>query len=58
MMDKTKQIQNLPIGVQDFEKLRNEGFFYLDKTAFVWKLVSTGCSQPLRLSSKASTNYS
>ena len=43
MMDKTKELQNLPIGVQDFEKLRNEGFFYLDKTAIVWKLISTGC---------------
>ena len=27
-----------PIGVQSFEKLREEGFFYLDKTDMVWNI--------------------
>ena len=31
-----------PIGVQDFEKLRAEGYFYVDKTAQIYKLADTG----------------
>ena len=31
-----------PIGIQSFEKLRREGYFYIDKTALVHKLVKTG----------------
>ncbi len=30
-----------PIGIQNFQKLRNSGFLYVDKTAFVYQLVST-----------------
>lgn len=33
----------LPIGIQEFEKLRNEGYVYLDKTSFIWKMVNEGC---------------
>lgn len=32
-----------PIGIQSFEKIRTEGFVYIDKTAFVYKLASEGC---------------
>lgn len=32
-----------PIGIQNFEKIRTEGFVYIDKTAFVYKLASEGC---------------
>ena len=32
-----------PIGIQSFEKIRTEGFAYVDKTAFVYKLASEGC---------------
>jgi len=32
----------LPIGIQDFEDLRNRGCIYVDKTAFVYKLVTEG----------------
>lgn len=32
----------LPIGIQDFEDLRNRGCIYVDKTALVYKLVSEG----------------
>ena len=28
-----------PIGVQNFESLRNDGYFYIDKTAMVYQLV-------------------
>jgi hypothetical protein len=33
----------MPIGVQDFEKLRKGDYLYVDKTAFIYQLVSTGC---------------
>lgn len=32
-----------PIGIQDFEKLRSEGFVYVDKTSHIKKLVQEGC---------------
>ena len=31
-----------PIGVQNFESLRQDGFFYIDKTALIYRLVKTG----------------
>lgn len=31
-----------PIGIQDFESLRTDGYSYVDKTGFVYKLVSEG----------------
>lgn len=32
----------LPVGIQDFEGLRNDGYVYLDKTSLIWKLVDEG----------------
>lgn len=32
----------LPIGIQDFEDLRNRGCIYVDKTAYVYKLAKEG----------------
>lgn len=34
--------KNYPIGIQNFEKLRMDGYFYIDKTALIYKLVKTG----------------
>lgn len=31
-----------PIGIQNFEKIRKEGYFYIDKTELIYKLISTG----------------
>jgi len=31
-----------PIGVQDFEKLIDEGYIYVDKTEFIYKIAQTG----------------
>ena len=31
-----------PIGIQNFEKIRKEGFVYIDKTDFIYNLVSSG----------------
>jgi len=35
-------IRKLPIGIQDFPSLREDGYLYVDKTAFVHKLASEG----------------
>lgn len=32
-----------PIGIQEFEKLRTEGFLYVDKTAHIQRMVQEGC---------------
>ncbi len=40
--------RNLPIGIQDFAKLRSGNYVYIDKTAVLWKLVTT--SNPYFLS--------
>jgi len=34
--------RKLPIGIQDFENIRNEGYVYVDKTAYIYRLVSEG----------------
>ena len=31
-----------PIGIQNFEKIRNDGYLYIDKTALVYQLARTG----------------
>ena len=31
-----------PIGIQNFEKIRQDGYFYIDKTAWVYQMVKTG----------------
>lgn len=33
--------RKLPIGIQTFERIRTEGYLYVDKTAWVWQLAST-----------------
>ncbi len=35
-------LRKLPIGVQSFEKLRNENYLYVDKTEFIYRLASEG----------------
>ncbi|MCG4740494.1 AAA family ATPase, partial [Bacteroides intestinalis] len=34
--------RRLPVGIQSFEKLRSEGFVYVDKTALIYKLIQAG----------------
>ena len=36
-----------PIGIQNFEKIRNDGYFYIDKTALMYQMVKTGSYKPL-----------
>lgn len=41
-MKRETPLRKLPVGIQSFEKLRSEGFLYVDKTAFVYQLAQTG----------------
>lgn len=36
-------MRKMPIGIQDFQKLREDGFVYVDKTALVYDLVQNSC---------------
>lgn len=36
-----KKIQNLPLGTQDFEVLRSNDYLYVDKTKYVYDLITT-----------------
>ena len=36
-----EQVRKLPIGIQSFEKLRTQGYMYVDKTAVVYQIAST-----------------
>ncbi len=40
-MNISENERNLPIGVQSFEKLRKDGCVYVDKTAYIYKLLQT-----------------
>ena len=35
-------MKKYPIGIQDFGSLRRSGYYYVDKTALIYSLVSTG----------------
>lgn len=35
-------VRKYPIGIQTFEKLRGEGYLYVDKTALIYQLATTG----------------
>lgn len=36
--------RKLPIGIQDFQDIRENNYVYVDKTGYVWKLVNSGKS--------------
>ncbi len=46
-----------PIGIQNFEKIRKDGYFYIDKTALIYQMVKTGSyyflSRPRRFGKKS-----
>ena len=37
-----RPLRKLPIGIQDFEKLRQDGYLYVDKTGLIYRLISSG----------------
>ena len=43
VMGESVRLQSLPIGIQDFEKLRESNYLYVDKTALIYELVHSGC---------------
>ena len=44
MINKKKNMNHkiYPIGIQNFESLRQDGYFYIDKTALMYQMVKTG----------------
>lgn len=42
METNNNHIRKYPIGIQSFEDLRREGYLYVDKTALIYRLVTTG----------------
>ena len=38
----TMPIRKIPVGIQDYTKLREEGFVYVDKTALVYQMATAG----------------
>jgi len=40
MMDST--LRKMPIGIQDFEDLRSNGYLYVDKTYYLYRLITRG----------------
>ena len=32
--------RRLPVGIQSFEKIRKEGYLYVDKTDIIWQLAN------------------
>ena len=34
--------RRLPVGIQSFEEIRKEGYFYVDKTDIIWQLANRG----------------
>lgn len=43
MQSPMSQNVKYPVGIQVFEKLRKEGFLYIDKTAHIRNMVQQGC---------------
>lgn len=41
-MPKNKERMKYPLGIQSFEKIRNDGYLYLDKTAMIYRIVKGG----------------
>ena len=39
---KQSNVMKYPIGIQNFEKIRREGYVYVDKTPWMWKMISEG----------------
>ncbi len=40
--EKITMARKYPVGLQDFDKIRTQGYVYVDKTQYVWKLAEDG----------------
>ena len=36
-------LRKYPVGIQSFEKIRSDGYVYVDKTALIYKMITGGC---------------
>ena len=36
-------LRNYPVGIQSFEKIRTDGYVYVDKTALIYRMITGGC---------------
>ena len=36
------EYRKLPVGIQSFNKIREEGYLYVDKSDIIWKLANNG----------------
>ena len=48
---------SIPVGISNFEKIRNGGFYYIDKTGLIAELVRSSAEVTLT-SAKTQKNYS
>ena len=37
-----KQLKRLPVGIQTFEKIRENSMLYIDKTEYIWNMIHIG----------------
>ena len=38
----TKRLKRLPVGIQTFEKIRENDMLYIDKTEYIWNMINLG----------------
>lgn len=36
-------LRKYPVGIQSFEKIRTDGYIYVDKTPLIYKMITEGC---------------
>lgn len=56
-----ERLRRYPIGIQNFEDLRNNGYVYVDKTELIYRLTNTNkvyfLSRPRRIREKSASIY-
>ena len=40
-------MRKIPIGIDDFKKIRTENYYYIDKTQFIEKIINDGAAAKL-----------
>ena len=42
-VNEKRDMRKYPVGIQSFEKIRHDGYVYIDKTPLVYKMITEGC---------------
>ena len=42
-----RELKKLPLGIEDFVKIRKEGFYYIDKTGLIKELLNTDTAKKI-----------